>query len=108
MTSQDGAIQLSSGYYESLNLETLHIDIPELKFEFNLYPNPVRDALYIDHPTLSEFIVSIHDIKGRLLYEQLSQVQKPISTSNLSLGTYIVSVKNIDNQMINSYKIIKE
>ena len=108
LTSEDGAIQLSSGYYESLNLETLHIDIPELKFEFNLYPNPVRDALYIDHPTLSEFIVSIHDIKGRLLYEQILQVQKPIPTSNLSLVTYIVSVKNIHNQMINSYKIIKE
>ena len=108
LTSEDGAIQLSSGYYESLNLETLHIDIPELKFEFNLYPNPVRDALYIDHPTLSEFIVSIHDMNGRLLYEQLLQVQKPIPTSNLSLGRYIVSVKNIDNQMINSYKIIKE
>lgn len=108
LTSEDGAIQLSSGYYESLNLETLHIDIPELKFEFNLYPNPVLDALYIDHPTLSEFIVSIHDMNGRLLYEQLLQVQKPIPTSNLSLGRYIVSVKNIDNQMINSYKIIKE
>ena len=108
LTSEDGAIQLSSGYYESLNLETLHIDIPELKFEFNLYPNPVRDALYIEHPTLSEFTVSIHDIKGRLLFEQLSQVQKPISTSNLSIGTYIVRVKNTITQKINSYKIIKE
>jgi hypothetical protein len=108
LTSEDGAIQLSSGYYESLNLETLHIDIPELKFELNLYPNPVRDALYIDHPTLSEFIVSIHDMKGRLLLEKLLQVRKPIPTSNLSLGAYIVSVKSIDNLKINSYKIIKE
>jgi hypothetical protein len=89
-------------------LETLHIDIPELKFELNLYPNPVRDALYIDHPTLSEFIVSIHDMKGRLLLEKLLQVRKPIPTSNLSLGAYIVSVKSIDNLKINSYKIIKE
>lgn len=107
-SSEDGSIQLGSGYYPSLNLITLDIDIPELKFGFNLYPNPVRDALYIEHPTLSEFIVSIHDINGRLVYEQLSQVQKPISTSNLSLGTYIVSVKTTDNQRINSYKIIKE
>ena len=106
--SEDGSIQLGSGYYPSLNLITLDVDIPELKFGFNLYPNPVRDALYIEHPTLSEFIVSIHDINGRLVYEQLSQVKKPISTSNLSLGTYIVSVKTTDNQMINSYKIIKE
>ena len=62
----------------------------------------------IEHPTLSEFIVSIHDIYGRLVYEQLSQVKKPISTSILSLGTYIVSVKTSDNQRINFYKIIKE
>ena len=107
-SSEDGSIQLGSGYYPSLNLITLDVDIPELKFGFNLYPNPVRDALYIEHPTLSEFIVSIHDIKGRLVYEQLSQVKKPISTSNLSIGTYIVSVKTTDNQRINSYKIIKE
>ena len=106
--SEDGSIQLGSGYYPSLNLITLDVDIPELKFGFNLYPNPVRDALYIEHPTLSEFIVSIHDINGRLVYELLSQVKKPISTSNLSLGTYIVSVKTTDNQRINSYKIIKE
>ena len=106
--SEDGSIQLGSGYYPSLNLITLDVDIPELKFGFNLYPNPVRDALYIEHPTLSEFIVSIHDINGRLVYEQLSQVKKPISTSNLSLGTYIVSVKTSDNQRINFYKIIKE
>ena len=106
--SEDGSIQLGSGSYPSLNLITLDVDIPELKFGFNLYPNPVRDALYIEHPTLSEFIVSIHDINGRLVYELLSQVKKPISTSNLSLGTYIVSVKTTDNQRINSYKIIKE
>ena len=106
--SEDGSIQLGSGYYPSLNLITLDVDIPELKFGFNLYPNPVRHALYIEHPTLSEFIVSIHDINGRLIYEQLSQVKKPISTSNLSLGTYIVSVKTTDKQRINSYKIIKE
>ena len=106
--SEDGSIQLGSGYYPSLNLITLDVDIPELKFGFNLYPNPVSDALYIEHPTLSEFIVSIHDINGRLIYEQLSQVKKPISTSNLSLGTYIVSVKTTDKQRINSYKIIKE
>ena len=106
--SEDGSIQLGSGYYPSLNLITLDVDIPELKFGFNLYPNPVRDALYIEHPTLSEFIVSIHDINGRLVYEQLSQVKKPISTSILSLGTYIVSVKTTDNQRINFYKIIKE
>ena len=106
--SEDGSIQLGSGYYPSLNLITLDVNIPELKFGFNLYPNPVRDALYIEHPTLSEFIVSIHDINGRLVYELLSQVKKPISTSNLSLGTYIVSVKTTDNQRINSYKIIKE
>lgn len=106
--SEDGSIQLGSGYYPSLNLITLDVNIPELKFGFNLYPNPVRDALYIEHPTLSEFIVSIHDINGRLVYEQLSQVKKPISTSNLSLGTYIVSVKTTDNQRINFYKIIKE
>lgn len=106
--SEDGSIQLGSGYYPSLNLITLDVNIPELKFGYNLYPNPVRDALYIEHPTLSEFIVSIHDINGRLVYEQLSQVKKPISTSNLSLGTYIVSVKTTDNQRINSYKIIKE
>ena len=106
--SEDGSIQLGSGYYPSLNLITLDVDIPELKFGFNLYPNPVSDALYIEHPTLSEFIVSIHDINGRLIYEQLSQVKKPISTSILSLGTYIVSVKTTDNQRINSYKIIKE
>ena len=65
--SEDGSIQLGSGYYPSLNLITLDVDIPELKFGFNLYPNPVRDALYIEHPTLSEFIVSIHDINGRLV-----------------------------------------
>ena len=106
--SEDGSIQLGSGYYPSLNLISLDVDIPELKFGFNLYPNPVRDALYIEHPTLSEFIVSIHDINGRLVYEQLSQVKKPISTSILSLGIYIVSVKTTDNQRINSYKIIKE
>ena len=106
--SEDGSIQLGSGYYPSLNLITLDVNIPELKFGYNLYPNPVRDALYIEHPTLSEFIVSIHDINGRLVYELLSQVKKPISTSNLSLGTYIVSVKTTDNQRINSYKIIKE
>ena len=108
LTSEDGAIQLGSGYYPSLNLITLDVDIPELKFGFNLYPNPVRDALYIEHPTLNEFIVSIHDIKGRLLFEQLLLVQKPIPTSNLSFGTYIVSVKSTDNERINSYKIIKE
>ena len=106
--SEDGSIQLGSGYYPSLNLITLNIDMPEIKFGFDVYPNPVSDALFIEHPTLNEFIVSIYDIKGRLVFEQLSKVQNPIPTSNLSLGTYLVSVKTTDNKKINSYKIIKE
>ena len=48
--SEDGSIQLGSVYYPSLNLITLDVNIPELKFGFNLYPNPVRDALYYRAP----------------------------------------------------------
>ena len=106
--SEDSSIQLGSGYYPSLNLITLNIDMPEIKFGFDVYPNPVSDALYIEHPILNEFIVSIYDIKGRLVFEQLSKVQNPIPTSNLSIGTYLVNVKTTDNKKINSYKIIKE
>ena len=53
LTSQDGAIQLSSGYYESLNLETLHIDIPEI---FNVWVNapmlPFIEQMDVPHTLL--------------------------------------------------------
>ena len=62
-----GANQLGNGYWPSLDLLALSVEDSNLFMQIRVYPNPTSQALYITHPVLSTFLITIDDMNGMQL-----------------------------------------
>ncbi|MDD4148789.1 MAG: T9SS type A sorting domain-containing protein [Bacteroidales bacterium] len=66
--------------------------IPNLelsKFEFNIYPNPAKDVLYITN-CVENCVMKIYDINGKLVQTNTEFTNNEISISNLASGAYVL------------------
>lgn len=73
--------------------------------DINIYPNPSKDWIKIDG--ISEVSdVQIFDITGKLILQQEYQVDDRIDISNLTVGMYILNIRNSEGEF--SQKIIKQ
>lgn len=71
----------------------------------NIYPNPSKDWIKIDG--ISEVSdVQIFDVTGKLVLSQEYQVDDKIDISNLTVGMYILNIRNSEG--VSSKKIIKQ
>ena len=101
-------VQLSSGYYEALDLEALNIKDNTLKVEYRVYPNPTQDVLYFDNPKAEDLLhVEVFDISGQKILEQAVKSQQAINVKILPNGTYFLNVHS-NNTPTNQYKFIKQ
>lgn len=95
-----------SNFLYRMNVNTL--SSPSVDFSnFKLYPNPVKDSFVISYKDENMLNVSIHNLLGKqVMKTKISSSIETVDVSNLSKGTYIVSI-NSDN-VHESFKIIKE
>lgn len=103
-----GGNQLGNGYYPALDMQTLSIEQPELELSFMLYPNPTSQSLYVSHPELNSFGITIVDLNGKQLYSGTINKEEPLDVSNYTHGMYLVTIENITTQKKNTYKMIKK
>jgi len=91
--------------------DALSTDEFEQQFSFNLYPNPAKSKLNIDfkNNNPASLGVSIYDLSGRVVLEQeyANQSKVAINLSNLSVGTYIVNIKDNETNSNAVRRIIK-
>lgn len=77
-----------------------------------VYPNPTSEFVYIqiNHSTLHQFVVTITDLQSKEIYfgkyNGIANVIG-INTEAYVAGTYILNLKNLDSQVLGTYKIIK-
>ena len=79
-----------------------------LMADFNVYPNPVKDRLYIETSTQIQSI-EVYDIYGRVQNLRNSETQKlrnSIDVSNLNSGIYFVKVKTEEGNIVK--RIVKD
>jgi len=76
-----------------------------------VWPNPASSVVNINYIAISDQKVSlsINDLQGRLVYNKLisdgqSEIRESIDVSNLSKGTYILSIIEGTNKV--NHKII--
>ena len=70
---------------------------------FNIYPNPVNDRLYIETQTLTQTI-EIYDVYGRR--QELSAIsgqQSAINVANLNSGIYFVKVVTENGEVVKRF-----
>lgn len=108
LTDEGGNYHLGSGYYPSLNLSTLSTDnVPELRVQIKVFPNPVSKAIFITHPIEEFFEVWITDVRGKQILKTIQQKERPINIQFLDAGIYFITVTSKESKLTNTYKIIK-
>ena len=103
----NGGNQLGNGYYPSLDLQALSIEDNVLDVQLRIYPNPTAQSLYVLHPDMSSFGITILDLNGKQLYSGTIN-NEPLDVSNYTQGMYLVTVENKETNKKNTYKIIKK
>ena len=80
----------------------------------NIYPNPVRDIAILDIASAKQDNVEVRvmDIAGKVLFTRKVAINSgstrvPLNLTNLSSGTYVVSII-ANGELIKSMKIIKD
>ena len=103
-----GGNQLGNGYYPALNLQALSVEDNTMDVQLRVYPNPTSKSLYVSHPELNSFGITIVDLNGKQLYQGTINKEEPLDVSNYTLGMYMVTVENSATNKKNTYKIIKK
>jgi len=78
----------------------------EWQNQFEIYPNPLSDALHINPASSDNYEVQISDITGKIIYENYTKANLNINFSNYSKGVYFVKIT--ENQKSFTKKIIKQ
>jgi hypothetical protein len=103
-----GGNQLGNGYYPALNLQALSVEDNVLDVQLRVYPNPTSQSLYVTHPDMSSFGITIVDLNGKQLYSGTINKEEPLDVSNFTQGTYLLTAENKETNKKNTYKIIKK
>jgi hypothetical protein len=105
---------LGSGFTAGATLTTVSIQETDANvLDVKVYPNPTTELvkIQINHSTIDQVIVSISDFQGKELYNGkyagISNVIG-INTASFAFGSYILTLKNLNNQVLGTYKIIKQ
>ncbi len=103
-----GGNQLGNGYYPAMDLQALSVEDNVLDVQLRVYPNPTSQSLYVSHPDINSFRITIVDLNGKLLYDGAINKDEPLDVSNYTQGMYLVTVENKEANKKNTYKIIKK
>ena len=103
-----GGNQLGNGYYPALDLQALSVEDNVLDVQLRVYPNPISQSLYVTHPDMSSFGITIVDLNGKQLYSGTINKDEPLDVSNYTQGMFMVTIENTTTNKKNTYKIIKK
>lgn len=67
-------------------------NIYELNDDFEIYPNPVHDVLYIKNKFQNNFKTEIINMNGEVIF--VSENQNEINTINIQTGVYILKIES--------------
>ncbi len=76
------------------------------KIEFNIYPNPTSENLNIKSD-LKNKIIEIYQNDKLIQSTQSTNQNTQISLSKLSLGLYVVVIRDMNNKIITTKKVVK-
>jgi hypothetical protein len=79
-------------------------DINNIASQINVYPNPVRDIVFIHVPLRTDLILT--DISGKIMLQKRDA--KQISLEGLSPGIYFLRILDKNNHFLKAEKLVKE
>jgi hypothetical protein len=112
LTDSEGNI-LGGGFTAGATLTTLSIQETDASvLDVSVFPNPTSDLvnIRINHSSIEQVVVCITDLQGKEVYNgKYAGISNTfgINTAAYATGTYVLSLKNLNNQVLGTYKIIK-
>ena len=104
---------LGGGFTAGATLTTVSVQETDAAIlDVKVYPNPTTELvnIQIKHSTLDQVVVTITDLQGKEVYNGkyagISNVIG-INAASYATGNYLLTLKNLNNQMLGTYKIIK-
>jgi len=104
---------LGGGFTAGATLTTASIQETDAAvMDVKVYPNPTTELIniQINHSTLDQVVVTITELQGKEVYNGkyagISNVIG-INTASYASGNYLLNLKNLNNQVLGTYKIIK-
>ena len=104
---------IGGGFSAGATLTTLSIkETDAAVLDVSVFPIPTSDLVNIrlNHSSIEQVVVSITDLQGKEVYYGLyAGISNTIgiNTTAYAPGTYVLSLKNKNNQVLGTYKIIK-
>ena len=105
---------LGNGFTAGATISTVSVLEPNAEvLNVKVYPNPTTDlvTVNIQDTKLSEVILEIKDINGKVIStEKYAGITNNIgiNTASWTIGIYFLHLKNNENQVLGTYKIIKQ
>ena len=109
-TYSTGSNQLTQGFHQ-INLTITAVEDLAKAFPLKVYPNPTKDLVHIEFlESPSSISVIVSDAHGRTLI--LKKAFQPLRTETFNLssyatGAYFLQVRNEEQQVIKTFKILK-
>ena len=103
------AHSVNEGVQQPFEFYTLSLDAFQKNISLKIYPNPTSDKVFLvlDDVFYSTMNVTLMDMQGKaILKEELNDIENSISLESLPKATYMLNIE-VDNQLLNTYKIIK-
>lgn len=104
---------LGGGFTAGATLTTVSIQETDATvLDVKVYPNPTTELvnIQINHSTIDQVVVTISDLQGKEVYSgRYAGISNVIgvNTAAYETGTYILNLKNLNNKVLGTYKIIK-
>ena len=73
-----------------------------------LVENPVKNELSITKKTGDELYITLHNISGKHILDNIKITDSAIDVSSLQSGLYIAQIKDNTNSIVKTLKVIKE
>ena len=77
---------------------TLGVDEFSVETQISIYPNPVKNTLYINHQNLNLDKVSLYDVFGKLVID--ADQSHVVDVSQLNAGLYFVRIQVNDQALV--------
>ena len=117
LTQTDSAgNSLGGGFTNAATSSTTVVSVTEPGIELinvKVYPNPTSDLVFVDiiETQIDWLYIEIYDLQGKLIssdkYAGISS-RIGINTASLNKGTYLLNLKDKNDNLLGNYKLIKQ
>ena len=105
-TGTDGTNFITQGFHQT-NWTFLGLEDFAPNYEATIFPNPTSEVLNIRTSTFENVTYTLYDVQGKLVMQDiLSAEQTPIQVSQLTLGSYYLTLTN-ETQNLKTFKLVK-